>query len=93
MSCGSTRSAAQRNVLPLGNMRAEEAELRALSDKDMKDNKQAEPSNSCTQSLVGDLLTQPRLSSAPRWVFTRCVLLSVSDFGRFSAPRSPLRVG
>lgn len=76
MSCGSARSAVQPNVLPLGNMRAEEAELRALSDKDMKDNKQAEPSNSCTQSLVGDLLTQPCPSSAPRWVFNEvCVAL------------------
>lgn len=66
-------------------MQAEEAELKALSDKFMEDNKQAGPSDSCTQSLVGDLLTQSSLSSAPRWVSARPALLSVCDFSRFSA--------
>lgn len=70
-------------------MRAEEAELKALSDEFMEDNKQAGPSDSCTQSLVGDLLTQSGLSSAPRWVSARPALLSVCDFSRFSALRSP----
>lgn len=70
-------------------MRAEEAELKALSDKFMEDNKQAGPSDSCIQSLVGDLLTQSGLSSAPRWVSARPALLSVCDFSRFSALRSP----
>lgn len=70
-------------------MRAEEAELKALSDKFMEDNKQAGPSDSCTQSLVGDLLTQSGLSSAPRWVSARPALLSVCDFSRFPALRSP----